>query len=318
MTYYIKQVYMGHQEPIEISESEAIKLKTASNSLSAAFALEETFDLLISNYTDMEREVIDSAIHELTKKQFDYKYHYEVRSSLNRRIVNLLTSTKLYLDQAPQHLGLCTELSEGAKDEFKARTNQHYDRSFSYRFMEALRNHVQHNGSAAHSVCLSKERLHIRISKYGRFLEEREIIENTVLAFAQKKYIKDNPKFKKSVCIEMPEKVNLTEAAREYVGCLGDLHELVRAKYKTSIEYSRSQIENARNLFLSANKIPKDIGLAVVMRTENESSEISEEILTPLTLEWDDVRISLQTRNYAPKNIGEQWTTNHKLLKGKC
>ena len=87
-----------------LTEGEFQSLKHAKNCLNAAMALEENFDLLINNYRDLELEAISASVNDMTTGMPDYDDFFEVRTRLNRRVINLLSATRMYMDQCPQLL----------------------------------------------------------------------------------------------------------------------------------------------------------------------------------------------------------------------
>jgi len=74
------------------------------------------------------------------------QFHNVVHTSLNRRLSNLLSSIRLFLD----HSEFAFKRKYGKKSEeveaFKKYASEKYDSSFSYRFVYKLRNYVQHCG----------------------------------------------------------------------------------------------------------------------------------------------------------------------------
>src|SRR5699024_3545976 len=89
--------------------------KQARVCLSAAFALEENYDLLLSNYRELELEAISAAVTDMTAKNHEYEDFFEVRTAINRRVINLLSATRMYLDQYPQSLKKIGASPESAK-----------------------------------------------------------------------------------------------------------------------------------------------------------------------------------------------------------
>lgn len=112
-------------------------------------AIEEKYELIISNYLELEKDSLSISSSNMLRRSYNYSDFFDVRSTFNRRIVNLLTSTKLYLDQIYQHVKVC---NLDLANIIKQKTNKEYDSVFEYRFMEALRNHVQHHGLAVHLI----------------------------------------------------------------------------------------------------------------------------------------------------------------------
>lgn len=223
MNTYLRQHVIGPAPEVPISDAQFEAAKSARVVLTAAFALEESFDLLIGNYIEVEQELLTAAAANAARSTNTYEDFFELRSTVNRRVVNLLTAGRLYLDQAPQHLAKCAQDATTARADFKKRTNDHYDASFAYRFLEALRNHVQHCGLAVHRLSIN------------RAGETREL-ELSIQPFAEKRYLAEDAQFKRRVLVETPDQVVLTKVIREYLQCLGDVHNLVRSHVAVNVE----------------------------------------------------------------------------------
>ena len=302
MAFYIKQRVFINQTKLEVSEIEANLLVNAVDSLTAALALEETYDLVLENYVEMEKDLFSFTIYDVLKIQHDYEDHFYLRSTLNRRFVNLLTATRLYLDQAQQHLSHCCDDQKLACEEFVKRTNDHFDEVFGYKFMSGLRNHVQHCGRAVHSVELSKS---------NRYIGGARFIENIVVPFALKKELLSD--FRAATRNEMEDKVDLAQAAREYVTCIGDLHSLARDKYQANVKRSRSLIESTLEKFKQLNPSNELVAVALVEIKNNENNNPQETFISSVLLKWDNVRVNLESKNFAGANLPINLITNQQL-----
>ncbi|WP_300177840.1 hypothetical protein [Rhodoferax sp.] len=224
----------------------------------------------------------------------EYHDFFELRSTINRRVVNLLTATRLYLDQTPQRLSDCATAPEDARSEFRQRTRDHYDATFGYRFLEALRNHVQHCGLAVHRLSLNK--------KWIGEGEDR-VLELSIQPFAEKRYLVTDGGFKKKMLDEMPDQVILTLLIRDYLQCIGNLHKLVRSHVTERVKEARQTIEGHLSEYSKENN-GSTIGLAAY-RTDSHGRKVS----VPLMLDWDDVRIKLIARNSDMVALGRHVVT---------
>jgi hypothetical protein len=282
MSPYIRQQILGHAPSIAITDDQFDAIKAARVVLSAAFALEESYDLLIGNYVEVEQELLAAAAVNAARNKDAYDDFFELRATINRRVVNLLTTARLYLDQAPQRLATCAKDPQAARAELKTRTNEHYDALFGYRFLEALRNHVQHCGLAVHSISIKNE----WVETGG--IRMREI---SIQPFASRSDLAEDAKFKPSVLKETPEKVVLTHVIREYLQCLGDIHKLVRSHVTENAQQARLTIQQHISAYGDANNA-KTLGLAAIRPGPDGEQES-----VPLFLNWDDVRVKLVSRN---------------------
>ncbi|MCW9058387.1 MAG: hypothetical protein OQL11_05900 [Gammaproteobacteria bacterium] len=294
MTPYIRQNIIGNAPKVPISDAEFEAISQARVVLAGALALEESYDLLIGNYVEVEQELLAAAASSTVRDHYEYQDFFELRSTINRRVVNLLTATRLYLDQAPQRLADCAVDPAAARAEFKQRTSDHYDTFFGYRFLEALRNHVQHCGLAVH-----------RLIQNFRWIGEGDDceMEVSIQPFAERLYLAEDGGFKKRILDEMPEKVVLTLVIREYLQCIGDLHMLVRSHVSDRVKNSRKTMQTHISKFAATNN-DAAIGLTA-FRTDSQGMQES----LPLLLDWDDVREKLVLQNSGLVALGRHVVT---------
>ncbi|WP_157670597.1 hypothetical protein [Chitinibacter sp. GC72] len=293
MNPYLRQNVLGTVPKLPITDEQFKAAAAARTVLSAAFALEESNDLLIGNYVEFEQELLMAAASNSVRRLNEYHDFFELRSTINRRVVNLLTATRLYLDQTPQRLTDCATTPENARIEFKQRTHHHYDATFGYRFLEALRNHVQHCGLAVH-----------RLSQSQKWVGEDEtrVLELSIQPFTERQHLENN-NFKKAILSEMPEQVALTLVIREYLQCIGDLHQLVRDHFSEKVKAARQTIEEHLCRYAEQNN-----GSVVGLTAFNTSPEGIQETI-PILLDWDDVRLKLVARNSRMTSLGRHVVT---------
>lgn len=273
-----------------LDEKEFNELRQAKLCLNAALTLEENYDLLLGNYRELELEVISAAVTDMTAMGHEYEDFFEIRATINRRVVNLLSAARMYLDQYPQNLKTI-----GANPKIaKAVCTKIYDNFFEYRFMEALRNHTQHKGLAVHGVTMG-----------GRWLPPRDPrqLQFSVKPYASKTALEDS-KFKKSVLNDSPEKVDLLLAARVHVGGISSVHKQVR-------ELITPFVEGARRLFesvVSHHEVKAGKLYTGLMAIAKEDDVVVEKI--SILLDWDDVRQKLLKRNHPVENLAKRFVTS--------
>ena len=147
MRYTLKRRVFAGPDFIEISQHEFNRWKCTQSELLSVLNIEATFDLLLENYAEFERDFL-AINHRLSLFQ-EHGEPLGPYREMNRRMVNLLSSARLYLDEVPQDLHAIypknpTNPTHAAT--FKQRCSTHYDLSLAYRVMEALRNYAQHSG----------------------------------------------------------------------------------------------------------------------------------------------------------------------------
>lgn len=284
MRYFLQPAYISPHPRIEITSHEYEAIRCARAVLAAAFSIEEIYDLLIGNYFDIDSAALRIASSSVLRRRHDYADMFELKSEINRRAVNFLSTARLYVDQLPRKIRSCGIELKVAKSWLSAQ----YDAHAEYRFIEALRNHVQHSGLAVHAM-----QIH---DKWIPPLERkrRELcLEITTL----REHLEVDSDFKKVVLAECMERTNFLQYAHVYLECIGRVHSLTRESTERSISSSRATFETMINRYVEETG-EKPIGLTV----------FPEEIATPndripVFLNWDDVRIKLSKQNHDQVNL---------------
>lgn len=295
MNRYLQADVLHANPSLPLTEEEFDALREARATLQAALAIEEIFDLLLTNYRELELSALKFAVDDLTSPRVEYGSFFSIRSELNRRTLNLLSAARLYLDQAPQWV---SEMSTDATP-IRERTHHFYDSLFEYRFMEALRNHVQHVGFAVHGVTMGSTWL-----PKG----ERQRLETQVIPYAMKSALAEDKQFKAKLggklLEECSEKIFILPAVRKYVEALSAIHREIRAKTGTIVSAARGLLQQKieDHETQAGERIP---GLAAIAKNNG----IIEERI-PVFLDWDDVRISLVKKNPAGGNLSKHYVTS--------
>jgi len=279
---------------LEIDQARFEELKASRPILTHALAIEEKYEIIISNFLELEKESTNASISEMVRNHIEYRDFFDVRLALNIRLVNLLTAVRLYTDQLSSHICACIPFDDKVKAEVKAFFSVEYDASFEYRFMEALRNHVQHSGIPVH-----------RISTGAKWTDlENGILEYSLYFGAQKKEIAEDNGFKKLVLDEMPDEVNLRSAVRSYIEAISRIHRQAREKIESIVDSSRQSLDRAiRDYMVIYENEP--VGLyAYEYRDEEKVNEVL--ILT----KWDDIRRELVKRNSELLNLRKRYVTS--------
>lgn len=295
MEYILKKYVLDIVPSIKISAKSFSKLKHARKVLVTSFELEQAYEIILNNFLDLEKQALSISATYSIKRLHQYTEFFEIRSILNTRFVNLLSSARFYLDYTPQSIKLFNQEEINFELMFKDKCSEKYDEYFEYRFMEALRNHAQHHGTVVHSISPQ--------SKWLRD-ENRKDLEHSLLIKAKRNLLQENDKFKQSIKDEMPEEVDLLASTKKYIEAISQIHVYFR-------DLLSAQVEEARKTILASHKKYSRqykgnlVGLCAF---ELENSNVKETI--PLLLDWDDVRINLQRSNPVLTNLSKRFVTN--------
>lgn len=276
--YYLQLIGIGAPPRLDLTESQFHAIAKASEVLSAAFYIEENFELLLGNYIELESSALSIAASSFVRQPIEYADFSSTRVEMNRRAVNLLSTARLYIDQLPSASVKCQLDAADVKRWF----SEQYDGSFEYRFMEALRNHVQHSGSAIHFATVHRGWL----PKGGR-----ERLRHNTVAQTLRRFLDRDGKFKKATLNECPEKIDFLQVARPYIEALWRVHTRFRQQAKQVISESRSLFEETIRQYGEYSK-SSTLGLTAFAC---QGDEITERV--SVFLDWDDVRIKLERRN---------------------
>jgi hypothetical protein len=292
--YLLKIRALGRFPEMEIEQTRFEELKASRPVLNHALAIEEKYEIIISNFLELERDATNVSVSEMVRKHIEYKDFFDVRLALNIRLVNLLTAIRLYTDQLSSHICACIPSDTKLKAGVKALFSTEYDASFEYRFMEALRNYVQHSGIPVH-----------RIATGAKWTDlDDGLLEYSLYFGAQKKELEQDDSFKKQILDEMPDEVNLRSAARIYIEAISRIHKQAREKIEPIVESSRLSLDRAnRDYMVIYEKEP--IGLHAYAY---QGKEIVDKVL--ILTKWDDIRRELVKRNSELVNLRKRYVTS--------
>lgn len=298
--YTLRPNILDNAPELEITREKFEIIKQARKTLNAALAIEEKYELLYCNYIEYEQDLLSGTLDNMSRFDFGYDKAFHTMTIFNRRIINILTSARMYADQMVGHLRDClpAENDLSIKSFFKQQTSSQYDSNFEYSFMEALRNHAQHSG-----LCVSRvksDNRNYEVDGGGR------LWENRTLVYCSKTLLSQNPGFKSTIYNVMPDEVELTTAIRKYIGCISEIHGSVRSKIEINVEMARTSLESALDeytaisggqyKFTHANHIAGDA---------NSPIEV-----VPIFLDWDDIRVKLKHKNISRPNMTKHYVSN--------
>lgn len=293
MPFLLRAQVIGTVPEIAITSEQFEALHKAHLALMAGAAIEEKYEILISNYLDLEKTVLSLSAEQMVLGEISYPRMFEARNAVNRMLINLLTTTRLYLDHLPHHANEI--IGKLRQAEVTTLLNQEYDADLRYQFMETLRNYVQHRGFPAHGLSFPGRRIEHARRNFVFSLE--------FSAFRQR--LADDDKFKKAVLEKTPETIDLKEYCRYYVERLSAIHERMRALTDPILDPARALVGKTIAEYEAAYK-RKPLGLAALRQDEDG---ITEEAV-PLLLDWDDIRLDLKRRNREIVNLRDRCVTS--------
>ena len=252
------------------------------------------FRSLLSNYMELEKECLLISAQKMVYEDNEYMNFFDIKLLFNQRIVNLLTTSRLYIDQLSQHIKACN-----LNIDIKSFFSYEYDNNFEYRFMEALRNYVQHRGLAVHFTSIGTN---------WTSLDDDGEMQFKTRVYTKKDEVEKDSAFKKSVAKEMPDKVDIIDASRSYIESISKVHCNIRKILSDVAISSRQIVEEIIHEYEKTSN-GKSIGLGIVCLENNgKYDEILDKFY--ITLEWDNIRIKLERKNQSLVNLRKRFVSS--------
>lgn len=300
MKYVLKILAIGDYPEVKLDENEFRSLKRAKDILSNGLAMEEKYEILISNYLELEKEMLNIAAERMVRNKYKYSDFFYSIICLNRLLANLLSAVRLYLDTISSHAKEISKNKPNIIEKVKAFKTIEFDGNVEFRFMENLRNYAQHQGTSVHNIQFS--------SKSVDSGKERFIVYSLEMA-SKKEILIEDREFKKKVLDENSEKVDLKLATRIYIEGISRIHSSIRKLLKDSLIDARSCIEDAISSY--QNVYDKEvIGLHSIILSEDKIIE-----RVPMLLKWDDLRIELSNTNLELINLRSRYVSSQNSTK---
>ncbi len=212
----IKQTTNNTQ--ISISKAEYEKISATKKKLLEMLFLEEEFDIVLENFYEYEMELIKFSMNNMMFE--NYNRFANERGSINRRIMNILSSCRSYMDGGSHHI---SNIDKSINEQVKSNKSKECS-VFGYKVMTEIRNHAQHRGLPIHSYThnhdwVNKEKLRFSITPYIHV-----------------KQLKEDKSFNASVLKELvEEKYNVKPLLREYISSISKIHQKSRDLLKQNI-----------------------------------------------------------------------------------
>jgi hypothetical protein len=289
----------------EISEARFDDIKSSKEICLFALELEEKFALLLDNFYEFEIELLKLAEASLIWPVSDHGSSMNDRLKLDRRLVNLLTSCRLYLDQTDHGISTLFGNNSAELTSIKAFKSQLYDNHWGYRFLEALRNHVQHSGLPVHIINYNS----------ARVSEGEDYFKITVIPQSLVSELAENSSFKSSVLTELrnqgEKKIDLRSPTREYVTCFGKVHDQIRKIIESRLSAGRAQFESALTEYSSIDG-EKVMHPCVVKQNEDGTTAERVALFSDFLNHLD----SLRKKNKTNRDFTRWFASNNDQRKG--
>lgn len=193
----------------------------------------------------------------------DWSYTVNEIHKVNRRLINLLTTCRLYIDSTKHDINLLFEGDTSQVESLKGQMSNEYDSNIGYRVFEALRNYVQHRSFPIHNMGHTSTRVD---KGSGVF------VKHTVAPLIDVAQLKENKGFKSSVLKELEslgEYVEIRPLLGQYMESLSRIHTFIRDLLAEKVAEWDATILSILRTYQQAHGDDL-LGLAVVSLDEDE------------------------------------------------
>lgn len=286
---------------IPISSSRFTHLKLTMEGLYRSLCIEESFDVVIENYLELETALLEAAVRQMATSG-DTAMSFRSETNLfNRRLMNLLSACRSYNDHTQRHIQHLFR-KDGQQAILIAKRNREiYGSSLPFRAFDELRNHVQHKGSSIHSVTWD-----------ARVPDKASVhrLQYSVTPYILLKNLREDAKFSKQVLDEMQalgNKIDLRPIFRGYIAKLGEFHEAVRNTLKSPIdEWDKTVATVFQDFYTRYPEESPAMLLAAVAKSENGAYSDKVSIFT----DFIDFRKALTLKNRGLNRLPCRYVTN--------
>jgi hypothetical protein len=301
---YVTYIITNGQENLtEITKDQFDNIKTAKENLVNLLYIEDKFNFIVENFFELEHDILKVTLNKVYFPNYTVDWSLSVSDIhlINRRLINLLTTTKLYLDQITHDINMITHGIPELTELIKKTTNYHYDNVLGYRVMEALRNYVQHRGLPVHVLSYNSKRID------ENQLEGNIETEHSISPMIRLDDLERDGKFKRTVLNELKQlgenKINLKNNTREYIESLFQIQKFLRDTLNVDVQKWETIINNAISIHTSKYSDVK----MIVIGEQLPNGFITNRLY--LTSEYIIRRKSLETKNSNLSNISRKIIT---------
>jgi hypothetical protein len=259
ISYELRHHVLDSGGAISIDEAKYAEYGHAHEVLLNALYIEEKLDLLLENFVEYEEALLSIGLSRMVFQRNDWTEFRNDISMVNRRLVNLLSACRAYLDQLPHHINEICDPSKNEAGILRRAMTEQYNSVFGYRVMEALRNYAQHRGSPFQSSDFSET---------CEWCGERQVKVFTVDPFLEPTRLSQDGEFKKAVLDEMSQRgeaVYLKPLVRQYISSIIEIHRQARDLVRDGVRQKRETIEFALEAVRVRDAVEKDCVSAFII-----------------------------------------------------
>ncbi len=263
---------LGAKHFLSLSTPSVTVVRRAIQDIYEFVEVEQKFDILVANFLELEEEMARRSLVQAYYADHSAKEMFEDKQAFNRRVINVLTAARLYVDQIMQHVKAFFPDDAVKEAELKSAIAAEYDSRLGYRVMEALRNYTQHRGLPLQGFTHGSRWVNPNSP-------DKELEYNVALNLVASELEADG-KFKKATLAELKAiggTIDLKPLARDYLEGLGTIHQAFRTMVKDKMEKDGLTLEKVRTEFIAGcTEDHPTVGLTLAERHENGTFTVIE------------------------------------------
>lgn len=234
ITDMIKGKIYNEEKYLPISESEYNQIKGAYEALQNARFIEEEYEVLLSNYIELEKVLSNYLISVIVRRFSEdfYDLSFNFRLEVNISLSSLLSAVELYTHRLPSRVRKSSAKGKMLQKRIQEEKEENRRTCFEYLFMDELRNHAQHYGLPTHHLLTNSS-----WKEDGR--------EFTADYFATQEWLKKDEELWRNLESELRkkgEKIDLKACVRVYVERLSHIHDSARSMIQEHVNASSEKI----------------------------------------------------------------------------
>lgn len=223
MRLVLAPLILGPHFQKDLSHQEYVGIAKARSDLTFLVAIEQKFDIALENHFELEREITSVAARDMLFSDYSNDSLWDIGNTLNRRVLNTLSSFRTYIDHTDHHLSDVFGSLSTEREQYKNIRRFIYDSRIEYRAIDALRNYVQHRDLSVHKWSIGSRKIgDIADPGYEYRVGMRLVIEA----------LETDGGFKKKILEELKtigESIDLIWLIRGYVEAISEINKEVRS-----------------------------------------------------------------------------------------
>ncbi len=253
------RLVLGEDLFVELTPEDYESVLEARRKSHIVLAVEEKLTLVLENYVEFESELLAATQKQLVFANYDWSAFMSQLYTFNRRLMNLLTVSRAYLDHIQHDLNTLYGRGSPQADSIIKQKSAQYDSLLGYRVMEALRNYVQHRGLPIFDV-----------EYWGSWEVDpsEQTAVNIITPSLSVEKLREDGGFKGSVLSELEKHGPITDLkplVREYMEGIGRVHQHFRDTVTADVDRWDALIMHTIERFQEVGG-ENVIGLALVHR----------------------------------------------------